>query len=173
MLVQNASIADREQTIARLCECRVVRYHDQSAAIFSNEIEQELHDGRAVVGVEIACWFIGKKQVRLMDDGSCNRDALLLTARKLGGEVIAAFAESDTFQRSHGSDAVVMPTDSARYHDIFQRRKFGQEMIILKNVANALIAKASLRCARQGVEVRAINDYLSLLWPFQAGEGVQ
>ena len=79
---------------------RVRDHHDARA--FLVQPDQDLHDLGAVLGIEIAGRFVGEDQVRLMDDRARDRDALLLTARELPGQVIAAVA--DVHALEHGVD---------------------------------------------------------------------
>ena len=63
-------------------------------AVGTVEVREQLHDFNASSTVETARRFVRKKKLRLDHDGTRNRDALLLTARKLRGRMRLPLKES-------------------------------------------------------------------------------
>ena len=52
------------------------------------QAKQEVDDGPAGLGIEIASRLVSQKQLRAHTQGTGDGDALLLAARKLGGKMI-------------------------------------------------------------------------------------
>ena len=71
---------------------RRVRDHEDGGALLV-ELEQHLHDLVAVLGVEVARGLVGQDQVRLVDQRARHGHALLLAARELRREVVAAVGD--------------------------------------------------------------------------------
>ena len=72
----------------------VVRGHDHGGAAGVDAGEQ-LHDAGARGGVEVSGRLVGEQDLRLVDDGAGDRDALLLTAGELVREGAAPSGEAD------------------------------------------------------------------------------
>src|SRR5437667_5978906 len=60
--------------------------HDGRALLI--QLLEQLHDFAALVGMQIARWFIGENQLRFGDDGARDGDELLLAAGELAGEEV-------------------------------------------------------------------------------------
>ena len=86
--------------------------------------------------------------------------------------MIGTVTEADALQRFHGQRSGIFPGNGSRHGDVFQRGEFRQQMIILENVADALVPKTRLLLAAHGVEVRAINADTALFRVLQSGERV-
>src|SRR6476619_6447880 len=72
----------------------LVRDHDDSDAVLV-ELLEDRHDLDAGSAVEIAGRFICQQHLRIIDQRARNRDALLLTARKLTREMVLTTREPD------------------------------------------------------------------------------
>ena len=66
---------------------------------FAVEFEEQFHNLFARFGIEVAGWFIGHQDGRVVDQCAGNGHALLLSAGKLGGAVVHAVTQADRFQR--------------------------------------------------------------------------
>src|SRR5258706_7631360 len=71
--------------------------HDYGCPPFV-EVGKEFHDFVTMGGVEITCRFIGEDELRLSDDRTGNRDALLLPAGELLRKMIFPVHHLHVFQ---------------------------------------------------------------------------
>ena len=72
---------------------------DGGCALALHELAQEREERRPGYGVELAGRLVGQEQDRPRRDGCRRRDALLLAARELAGQGIAAIAEADSLEK--------------------------------------------------------------------------
>jgi hypothetical protein len=56
---------------------------------------QKIKDPSSGRLVQIASWFIGQQQPRIADQSSCQRHALLLSAREFSGTMVTAILQTD------------------------------------------------------------------------------
>ena len=87
--------------------------------------------------------------------------------------MIGTLGEPHTGERLHGLLFVVFATDGTGHHHIFERGELRQKMVVLKNIANALVAEARLCRPRETVKVGAIDDDFALLRRFQTRQCVE
>src|SRR5262249_46621389 len=79
---------------------RIVRdYHDGRLLVLIQTF-QHVHDFIAHLAVQVSGRLVGQQYARIADDGARDGHALLLTARKLRGEVMDARVQSDTVKRA-------------------------------------------------------------------------
>src|SRR5262249_58637871 len=110
--------------------------------------------------------FVHQEEAWLEDDGTRERYALLLAARKLRGETVLQSRKPDTIERCFGAPAHFPPCQSSH----FQRKGYiaegghvWEECIVLKHHANAaffrwkvmdlLVSKpdfTAIRCSKAG-----------------------
>jgi hypothetical protein len=83
---------------------RVVRDHADGRA-GAVQLAEQVHDRFAAARVEVAGRLVGQQDERLAGDGARHRDALLLTARELAGEVLGPVRHADALER--GFDALL------------------------------------------------------------------
>ena len=89
--------------------------------------------------IHIAGWFIGDQQVRLVDQGSGNRHALLLPAGQRRDGRVDPFAQSDPAQQIDHFIAIgilFLPRHAQRQSDIFESREMVQQAEFLKHHAD-------------------------------------
>ena len=77
--------ANRPRGIGR--HVRFVRHHENRDAPVPIEANEKLHDLDTAGAVQIAGRLVREEHRRFGDDGACNRDALHLPPRELGGRV--------------------------------------------------------------------------------------
>ena len=58
----------------------LVRHHEHRNTLVAVQFDEQFHNFVAAFAVEVACWFIGKQNIRTRDDGSSNGNTLLLAA---------------------------------------------------------------------------------------------
>src|SRR5512147_2564900 len=81
--------------------CRVVGHHDNGDALLV-ELMQDAHDLLARAAVEVAGGLIRDDHDRIVDEGTRNRNPLLLPARELVRLVMDAPTQPDPFQHQAG-----------------------------------------------------------------------
>ncbi len=91
-------ILDNQRAVADFGEVLIVGHDDEGDAVLAGQIEQDLHDFRAVDGIQISRRLVGEEDFRLVDDGAGDGDPLLFAARKLGGQVVHAITQADALQ---------------------------------------------------------------------------
>ena len=93
-----SAVAHDDDAFAVGGDVQFVRDHDDGDAGVVEFLEQA-HDLDAGAGVEIAGRLVGQDQFRLVDQGAGDGDALLLSAGKLAGMMVAPVAQADFLQR--------------------------------------------------------------------------
>ena len=114
------AVLDDERAVADFGQILIVSDDDERDAVLAGEIEQDGHDFRAVVGVEVARRLVGEEDFRLVDDRAGDGDALLLATGKLGGKVVGAIAETDTLERFDRKCSRISTRNSTGDGDVFQ-----------------------------------------------------
>lgn len=156
-----------------LCERWIVRDHDQGRLFFAHQVHQQLQNRHAVLGVEISRRLIGKQNIGFIDNGAGDGDALLFSTREFRGQMIRSFREADTGECDSCLILRLIAADGTGNHDVFQGGQFGQQVVVLEYVADALIAESGLRRARERIEVDIVDEHFSGLWCLEPGEGVE
>lgn len=115
---------------------------DECGAGFTIETEKHFNDRLAGFRVEVAGGFIGKEDLRPMDKGAGERDALLFAAGKLEWVMIEAVAETNLRQQVFGVLlSTRFTTEFERDEHVFDGGEGGDELETLKHEANEAIAK--------------------------------
>src|SRR5215472_12862717 len=79
------------------CYVWIMRDHQNGVALVV-QLAENFDDDSFVRFVEIPCWFVGKDEFWLIDEGACNGYALLLAAGELRGQMRQAIAEPNPLQ---------------------------------------------------------------------------
>jgi len=107
--------------------------------------------------IQIACWFVGQQEARVVDQRAGQRHTLLFAAGKFAGTMIGAIFKANFFEPVSGNcQCVSLPPQrrsvpagflfaarQERHSYVFKRRKFRQKVMELPNVTNLPIAKSS------------------------------
>jgi len=101
------SVAHDHCALRHRSDLRVVRDDDDRAALLV-EVTQDREHIAAGDRVEVACRLVGEDEVRVGDEGSSDRDSLLLAARQLRRSVVDAIAEADLVERVQGKRTPVV-----------------------------------------------------------------
>ena len=88
-------VGEVEHAVGDRGGARLVRDHHDRLAELLDRVTQELEDLGARRRVEVAGRLVREDDVRLRDERTGDRDALLLATGELGGAVREAIAESD------------------------------------------------------------------------------
>lgn len=114
---------------------------------FRMEALDDFQNLMARLRVESSGRFVRKDDGRISDDGARDRDALLLSSGELVRLIVRLIGESDAGQSRQGETLPLGTTDSLvreREHDLFERRKTGNEIVSLKNEADFFTTKFRL-----------------------------
>ena len=109
---------------------------------------EELHDLMRRLRVEIARRLVRHDDVRIVDEGSRDGDALALPARKLVGLVVGAIGKADGLQKAHGALAPLASSDARideRQGDVFSCAALREQVEVLKYEADFLVAREGER----------------------------
>ena len=132
--------------------------HKRRAGSFV-QIEHDLDDGLARFRIEISSRLVGKKDFRAVDESAGERDPLLLAAGKLSGIMRCALGESDAAQQFETKLAGrAIAAQLHRHGDIFQRGQGRDQLEILKDKSDGLIADARFPVFAQLVERNSIQQ---------------
>ena len=93
-------------------QARVVRRDDHGRAVLGSEIREQVDDLPARRRVEVAGRLVGEHDARLDREGACDRDALLLAARQMRGQMVRALGQPDLGEQLER--AFARPTDRVR-----------------------------------------------------------
>ncbi len=116
-------------------DVRVVRHH-QNRVSGVVQFAENLEDDRFVGLVEISGGFVGKNDLRLIDQRARNGHALLLAAGELCGEMRQAVAEAHALQRFLGLLLVRDAVEILREHHVFKRGKIRHKVELLEDEAD-------------------------------------
>lgn len=124
----------------------VVGDEDDGDALLLVELPEEADDLAAGAAVEVASGLVAHEDVGVVDQGPGDGDTLLLTAGELAGMVMQAVGEADERQFVLGALTALAKGDAAgveeRELDVFERRSASQQIEILKDEAETVIADA-------------------------------
>jgi hypothetical protein len=97
-IFHNPAVEKMDGTIRVLCKTLVMRHHADRGPT-GVKLFQEIHDGFAVAGVEVAGRFVGKQDGRFPGKGARHGDTLLLATGKLAGEMFGAMRHANALER--------------------------------------------------------------------------
>lgn len=79
-ITDNTAILNSYPSRGHLCQFLVVGNHHNRLRELFIQVRQRQHNTHAGFGIQIACRLVGKNNVRLGNQCTCNRRSLLLTA---------------------------------------------------------------------------------------------
>jgi hypothetical protein len=98
--------------ICVLRETLVMRNHANRGAALM-QLAEQVHDGFAVVRIEVTCWLVGKQNRRPPGKRARNCNALLLTAGELAWQVFCPVRHAHALQRCGNQCFAVAGTRAA------------------------------------------------------------
>ena len=139
MVANDDAVRQLDDALAHLVDdLGVVRGHDDGGAGAVDAIEQ-FHDADARVRVKVARRLIGDEDIRPVDEGPGDRDALLLTAGQFVGEALFLAVESDHLQdfRHDGLDVTAgLPDHLKRESHVLEHGLVRQQSEVLEHRAD-------------------------------------
>ena len=115
-------------------EFLVVRDEDEGGAGLGIEVEEKFDDAMARLGVEIAGRFVREQDLRAIDEGARDSDALLLAPRELRGVMMQSFTQPHPIkQLNRFLERVIQAAEFHRHHYVFERGDRRDELEVLKD----------------------------------------
>jgi hypothetical protein len=118
------------------------------------------------IAVEISGRFVGQDDAWIVHQASSDRDALLLPAGKVDGEVVFDFSQADQIQEFVGSGDGFFRNwflrDAVRHQDVFQCGEFGKQIMELEDESDRLVAKLGQLILGHIFGVDAVDDDLTV-----------
>ena len=172
----DAAVAHDEVAFAEVGDVELVGDHHDGDALLV-ELLKHAHDFDGGFAVEIARRFVGEEDLGLIHEGARDGDALLLSAGKLGREVIGALGEPDDLEGVEGAVAHLAGGEftAAVKHgelDVFEGGGAGEEVEPLKDEAEFFVAEVGEGVAVEFEDVDAIEKIAAARRPVEAAERV-
>lgn len=164
------SIPETDNPIRVSCEVGCVSDHDDGLAL-SVELCEEIHDLASCDGVEIPGWFIREDDLRVIEEGTGDGDALLLSSRELAGHTREFIGESESVhecRRSCESFGGIGSRIDSRECDVFEGVETGEKIELLEDKTNFAIADIGERLI-----VPEIRYIVSFEEESASGEGME
>ena len=124
-----------------LRELRIVRDHDDQPVI--RDLLQKVHDLLRGLGVQRARGFVGEDDLRIVDDGARDGDALHLSARHLVGLLFELSAQPHALERSDSHLPLLLAGDAGdgeRKLNVLQDVEVRDEVVALENETDGTVA---------------------------------
>mgnify|MGYP001826202426 CR=1 FL=1 len=137
----NLTIANEDIAIRPVGQGQFVRDHDDGRAAIVDLPEQVQH-AVCHVRVEVTRRLVGQQESWLPGERSGNRDALLLAARQLRGEVLGSRGEAITFQAAHNAALAFFRIESSlpdRHIDVVKDVEFRDQVEALEYESDFLV----------------------------------
>src|SRR5438067_11778337 len=99
LLTFDATVLDADHAIGEPLEARIMGNDNDGAAARARELAQELHHRQRGLGIERRGRLVADEDRRIAAERARDRDALLLAAGKIRGQVVRARAELDELEQ--------------------------------------------------------------------------
>src|SRR5262245_53922300 len=97
-LSDDPSVRQRDDLCGQSRNIAFVRGDDNRPSL-SRKGSKQLEHGASRFGVEVSCGFVGGDDLRVIGQGSCDRDALLLTTGKGGRKLVGLIGQPDALEQ--------------------------------------------------------------------------
>ena len=174
LVARDESVAHEKLTARAGSDVRLMRDEDDRAS-GGVKLLEEFHDLMRRFRVEIARRLVRHDDVRIVDEGARDGDALALTARKLVGLMVGTVGKPDGFQEVHGTIAPLASADARideRQGDVFGCAAFRKQVEVLKYEADLLVAREGERVVREVRDLLAVELVRSFRRAVEAAEDV-
>src|SRR6476661_2770146 len=122
-----------------------MRDHQDRAAQPLVEIADQVQNAGAGARVQVPCGLVSQQDRGIDRQGSGNRYALALAARKLVGQVLHPVAQIDQVEQLGGAVLHLFPgpaTEMERQPDVLQAAQTGKQVEELENEADLVAAES-------------------------------
>ncbi len=130
---------------------RIVRYHQHSLIVMRHQFLDNRHDFPGALAIQVTRRFVVQQKRGVRHNGSCNRDALFLSAGKLPREVMHAVGQSNNRERRldvRATLALGKLGQQQRQFDVLKRIQHWNQVVHLEDEAN--VPGAPLRQVARG-----------------------
>jgi hypothetical protein len=138
-MLANLSIVHFYQPVTFCGETAIVRGHQQSCALLSHKVQQQIENGSAALLIERAGRFIGQQDPGPVHERAADCGALAFSTGKFLNAMIEAVRESGLLRKlcetSHSSLAIDAG-GHRRYKAVFSKGQIGDEVVKLKDKPN-------------------------------------
>jgi hypothetical protein len=133
------------------------------------QFKHDLYDRAARLGIQISGWLIGEKNLGTVDECASERDALLFPAGKLRWIVIDSLGKADTPEQIQPECArAAIAAELHRDYDVLQRRQGWDELEVLKDKPNLLVANPGSLILSRLAQCDPIQKHRARRWPIQS-----
>ena len=164
VLLDDAAVEQMDAAVGVARVARVVRHHADRRA-FAVQLAQQLHHRFAVLRVEVSGRLVREQDRRRAGDGAGDRDALLLTARELAGQVLGAMRHADLLERRHDALLALGRLHAAigeRQLDVLVHVEVADQIEALEDEPDLAVAHARPLGERQVGDRLAVEGVLAL-----------
>lgn len=154
----------------------VVGDDDKSLSEFVAEAEEQAVEFRAGVSIKVAGGFVGKDDLRGVDEGAGDGDPLLFASGEFGGFVAGAGLESQEVKQGAGFALgffAAVAFEPGRDAYIFEGGEFRQKMVELENEADVPVAESGEAVGRVEGDVFAVVPDFAAIGSVERAEEMQ
>ena len=119
---EQPAIFDTEGAVGHVLEALIMRGHDDADILFFHGLSQKIGDDGSVVRIEIGGGFIGEDNFGMVVKGPGQGDALFLSGRKIGRQVVKTMLKPEPFEHGDGSGACIsrgLEKEISHQRDVF------------------------------------------------------
>src|SRR6266566_1311919 len=169
--VHQAPMRQFNPPVGHAADLRRVR-HQQNGMPRAMQFPQQFQHDLLVGLVEISGRLVRQNELRMIDQGPSQRDALLFAAGKLAWQVMKPVSQPHSNQRFRRLHLVRDAVEVLRQHYILERGKIGHEIKMLKNKSDFLGPISGQLALAQSSDVHAIHDSASARRPIQTAKNI-
>ncbi len=151
-------VLQEDDPLRRRRRVGIVRDHHDRVALGAVELAEQVEDLGARARVEVAGGLVGEHELGLEQERAGDRDALLLAARELRGQVVAPRPEPDALEqldRAGPRRVVAAAGDQGRQDDVLLGAQRRQQVEELEDEADRLAAKQGELALAEALEAPA------------------
>ena len=155
------AVADLQDAVGDRADLRVVRDDEERAVLLLGQRAEHLEDLAADLRVEVRGRLVGEQDRRLARQGPGDRDALLLAAGEIARQEALAVGQAHGVEHALGlgpRGGALEALDVQRVLDVLERRERGEEVELLEDEADRLLADRRQPCRPGGVDLLAVDD---------------
>ena len=155
---------------------RVMRHHDDRLLVDIVELLEDREHILSGFAVEVSDRLVGEDDIRIVDQGAGDSDALFLSARKLIGEFVRLCRDAETVQQPHALLATLRRAFSAknlRQTDIVDDSERWDEIKSLKDHPDFRLVKLEFLLVGHGRERNALHGDVPVRGALQTRNGIK
>ncbi|KVM10822.1 hypothetical protein WL05_23790 [Burkholderia ubonensis] len=142
---RQATVLDLQASLHAIGDRRVMRHDNQRDVLVMVQGQQQIEYFARRCRIEIAGGFVCEDQRGLRDECAGNGDALPLATRKIGGAMLGAVAQPDTFDLTlcfHACRITRVPPVRQWQCHIVERAEAGEQIETLEDEADDFVTRS-------------------------------